>query len=142
MIDVEVRTRADVDAAPLARRASWTCALLGVTRAGMGLMVVDPDEMARINGAHRGADRPTDVLSFPIDGADALDWPADGPPAELGDVIICPEAAHDPLETLVVHGVLHLLGYDHEEDDGEMLALQDRLVAEAEDEARDGDGRA
>ncbi|MDX6647199.1 MAG: Endoribonuclease YbeY, partial [Miltoncostaeaceae bacterium] len=42
-----------------------------------------------------------------------------------------PEAAEDPLTTLAVHGLLHLLGYDHEADDGEMLALQDELVAEA-----------
>lgn len=134
MIEVEARSRPDVDPAPLVRRASWTCARMGVERAGMGLMVVGEDEMARINGAHRGKEEPTDVLSFPIDGADALDWPAEGPPAELGDVIICPEAARDPLETLVVHGVLHLLGLDHEADDGEMLALQDRLVAAAEAE--------
>ena len=46
-------------------------------------------------------------------------------------MVICPEAAQDPLETLAVHGLLHLLGYDHEVDEGEMLALQDRLVAEA-----------
>ena len=50
---------------------------------------------------------------------------------ELGDVVICPEAAQDPLGTLAVHGLLHLLGYDHEVDEGEMLALQDRLVDEA-----------
>jgi probable rRNA maturation factor len=105
---------------------------MGLARATVGLMVIEPEEMARINGEHRGKPEPTDVLSFPIDGADALDWDADGPPPELGDVIICPEAAQEPLETLVVHGVLHLLGYDHETDDGEMLALQDRLVDEAE----------
>lgn len=50
---------------------------------------------------------------------------------ELGDVVICPDAAQEPLATLAVHGVLHLLGWDHEVDDGEMLALQDQLVAEA-----------
>ena len=131
-----MRGRDDVDAAPLARRARWTCARLGVTRAGMGLMLVGPEEMARINGDHRGKPEPTDVLSFPIDGAEAMDWDDDGPPAELGDVVICPEAAGEPLETLVVHGVLHLLGYDHEVDHGEMLALQDRLVDEAAREGR------
>jgi probable rRNA maturation factor len=46
-------------------------------------------------------------------------------------VVICPDAAQEPLATLAVHGVLHLLGWDHEVDDGEMLALQDQLVAEA-----------
>jgi probable rRNA maturation factor len=49
-------------------------------------------------------------------------------PRELGDVVICPEHTVDMVEA-VVHGVLHLCGYDHERDDGEMLALQDRVVA-------------
>ena len=70
------------------------------------------------------------VLSA-CDGPEALEWPEDGPPPELGDVVICPDAAQEPLDTLAVHGVLHLLGWDHEVDDGEMLALQDQLVAEA-----------
>jgi probable rRNA maturation factor len=132
VIEVEARVRDDVEGAPLVRRAAWICERMGVRRATVGLMVIAPDEMARINDEHRGKAEPTDVLSFPIDGADALDWDDDGPPPELGDVIICPEAAQEPLESLVVHGVLHLLGYDHETDDGEMLALQDRLVDEAE----------
>ena len=87
--------------------------------------------MAVINGDHRGRPEPTDVLAFPVDGPEARGWRADGPPPELGDVVICPEAAREPLETLAVHGLLHLLGYDHETDEGEMLALQGRLVAEA-----------
>jgi probable rRNA maturation factor len=132
VIEVEARVRDDVEGTPLVRRAAWICERMGVRRATVGLMVIAPDEMARINDEHRGKAEPTDVLSFPIDGADALDWDDDGPPPELGDVIICPEAAQEPLESLVVHGVLHLLGYDHETDDGEMLALQDRLVDEAE----------
>jgi probable rRNA maturation factor len=94
-------------------------------------MVVDPEEMAAINGEHRGTPEPTDVLAFPVDGPEAMDWPHEGPPPELGDVVICPQAATEPLETLAVHGLLHLLGYDHETDEGQMLALQDRLVAEA-----------
>jgi probable rRNA maturation factor len=68
-------------------------------------------------------DQATDVLSFPIDE----DEPVAGP-RELGDVVICPEHTVDMVEA-VVHGVLHLCGYDHERDDGEMLALQDRIVA-------------
>jgi probable rRNA maturation factor len=62
------------------------------------------------------------VLSFPIDG----DGPAAGP-RELGDIVICPEQTEDLTEA-VVHGVLHLCGYDHETDGGEMLALQDRVT--------------
>ena len=128
---IEVEARGGADTAPLVARLEWVCDRLGVERATMGLMVVGPDEMAVINGDHRGRPEPTDVLAFPVDGPEARGWPADGPPPELGDVVICPEAAQEPLETLAVHGLLHLLGYDHETDEGEMLALQGRLVAEA-----------
>ncbi len=127
---IEVEARGD-GAEALVGRVVWTCERLGLDDATVGLMVVGPDEMARINGEHRGKPEPTDVLAFPVDGPEALDWPPDGPPPELGDVVICPDAAQEPLATLAVHGVLHLLGWDHEVDDGEMLALQDRLVAEA-----------
>ena len=62
------------------------------------------------------------MLSFPIDEA----GPVAGP-RELGDVVICPEHTQDLTEA-VVHGVLHLCGYDHETDAGEMLALQARVL--------------
>jgi probable rRNA maturation factor len=78
--------------------------------------------MRELNREHRGLDEPTDVLSFPVDEG--------GPPAgprELGDVVICPEHTRD-LNEAVVHGVLHLCGYDHETDEGQMLALQDRIM--------------
>ncbi len=130
MIEVEARG-GHADVAPLVARLVWVCGRLGVERATMGLMVVGADEMAAINGEHRGTPVPTDVLAFPVDGPDALDWPADGPPPELGDVVICPELAQEPLGTLAVHGLLHLLGYDHEVDEGQMLELQDQLVDEA-----------
>lgn len=132
MIDVEARAEVPCDLAALVRTLRWACARLGLTRASLGLMVVGPDEMAEINARHRGRPEPTDVLAFPVDGPEALrDWPADAPPPELGDVVICPAAAEEPLTTLALHGLLHLLGYDHETDAGEMLELQDRLVAEA-----------
>ncbi len=81
-------------------------------------------EITRLNREHRGIDAPTDVLSFPVDEA----GPTPGP-RELGDVVICPKHTAD-LSEAVVHGVLHLCGYDHETDEGEMLALQERVVAE------------
>jgi probable rRNA maturation factor len=62
------------------------------------------------------------VLSFPIDEDSVV-----AGPRELGDVVICPEHTEDVVEA-VVHGVLHLAGYDHEADDGEMLALQDSVM--------------
>ena len=132
MIEVEARAAPDAAAADLAALAEVlraVCARLGVERATVGLLLVGPEEMARVNAEHRGKPEPTDVLSFPVDGPDVLDgWPADGPPPELGDILICPAAAQEPLTTLAVHGLLHLLGYDHEVDRGEMLALQDELI--------------
>jgi probable rRNA maturation factor len=132
VIEVEVRAGAGADAAPLVARVVWACERLGIARATMGLMLVEAGEMADLNGRFRGKQEPTDVLAFPVDGPEVLEgWPTDGPPPELGDVIICPAAAEEPLTTLAVHGLLHLLGYDHEVDDGEMLALQDELVGAA-----------
>ena len=63
------------------------------------------------------------MLSFPVDEAGTV-----AGPRELGDVVICPEHTEDLTEA-VVHGVLHLCGHDHETDGGEMLALQDRVMA-------------
>ena len=62
------------------------------------------------------------MLSFPIDGAGGV-----AGPRELGDVVICPEHAAD-LDQATVHGVLHLCGYDHEADNGEMLALEHTVM--------------
>jgi probable rRNA maturation factor len=89
----------------------------------LAIELVSEDRIRELNRDHRGKDEPTDVLSFPIDE----DGPVVGP-RELGDVVICPEHTADMVEA-VVHGVLHLCGYDHEHDDGQMLALQDRVVA-------------
>ena len=83
---------------------------------------MDSERIRELNRDHRGRDEPTDVLSFPVDEA----APVAGP-RELGDVIICPEHTEDLTEA-VVHGVLHLCGYDHETDSGEMLALQARVL--------------
>lgn len=135
LIEVEARLGGGAeptDLDPLVDRILFTCERLGLGRATVGLVVVSPAEMASINGEHRGKPEPTDVLSFPVDGPEALDWPDDGPPPELGDILICPEASQEPLTTLAVHGLLHLVGYDHEVDDGEMLALQDDIVDAAD----------
>ena len=83
---------------------------------------MDADAIRALNREHRNLDRPTDVLSFPLDEG----GPSAGP-RELGDVVICAEHTEDLIEA-VVHGVLHLCGYDHESDDGEMLALQRRVL--------------
>ena len=112
--------------APEELRAPAEAALraAGVQDGHLALALVDEREIARLNAEHRGLDEPTDVLSFPVDGAgdDAAG------PRELGDVVICLEHTRDVPEA-VVHGVLHLCGYDHETDDGEMLALQRQVLA-------------
>jgi probable rRNA maturation factor len=88
----------------------------------LAIAFVTPDRIRELNREHRGKDAPTDVLSFPVDGAEAATGPR-----ELGDVVVCPEHTEDLVEA-VVHGVLHLCGHDHEADDGEMLSLQDEVV--------------
>ena len=89
----------------------------------LAIVLVDGERIRELNRSHRARDKPTDVLSFPVDEAGAAVGPR-----ELGDVVICPEHTND-LREAVVHGVLHLCGYDHESDAGEMLTLQDRIMA-------------
>jgi probable rRNA maturation factor len=96
----------------------------GLARGHLSVELVGEDRIRELNREHRGRDRPTDVLSFPIDGAGEAVGPR-----ELGDVVICPAHSADMREA-TVHGVLHLCGYDHEADDGEMLALQARVMGE------------
>jgi len=93
-------------------------AAAGVNDGHLAVELVDEERIRELNRAHRGLDSPTDVLAFPIDGVE----PTAGP-RELGDVAICSQHCSDLTEA-AVHGVLHLCGYDHETDGGEMLALQ------------------
>jgi probable rRNA maturation factor len=121
-LDVDVLGGA-LDAEQVRRACLLAAASAGVEDGHVAVSFVDAEEIAALNAEHRGKAGPTDVLSFPVDG--------DGPVAgerELGDVVICPEHTVDLTEA-VVHGVLHLVGMDHETDDGEMLALQAEIVA-------------
>jgi probable rRNA maturation factor len=112
--------------APDELRAAVEAALraAGVEDGHVAVELVDAERIRALNREHRGRDAPTDVLAFPIDGA----GPTAGP-RELGDVAICPQHCSDVTEA-AVHGVLHLCGYDHEADEGEMLALQERVMAD------------
>ncbi|HSD23099.1 MAG TPA: rRNA maturation RNase YbeY [Solirubrobacterales bacterium] len=94
----------------------------GVSDGHIGVEVVGEGRMRTLNYAARGVDEATDVLAFPID-----DQQQDSGPRELGDVFICPAKATDVTEA-AVHGTLHLCGYDHETDSGEMLALQAKVM--------------
>ena len=97
-------------------------AAAGVGEGHLGVELVEEERIRELNNLYRGVDAPTDVLAFPIDELD----PVAGP-RELGDVAICPPHCSDVTEA-AVHGVLHLCGYDHETDAGEMLALQDDVM--------------
>lgn len=99
-------------------------AAAGVGDGHLAVEIVDASRIRELNREHRGKDAPTDVLAFPIDELE----PVAGP-RELGDVAVCPEHCSDVTEA-AVHGALHLCGYDHEADGGEMLALQERVLAE------------
>jgi probable rRNA maturation factor len=128
--------------AELRRLSILAAASAGIREGHLAIEFVDARRIARLNAEHRGEPGPTDVLSFPIDGVapPAEHGPIAAPQAhvlrgaidcgdrELGDVVICPEQTVDVREA-VVHGVLHLVGMDHETDDGEMLALQRELLA-------------
>ena len=117
----------DLTDVPEQLRAAVAAALAAaaVEDGHLAVEVVGEDRIRELNREHRGVDAPTDVLSFPLDGA----GPVAGP-RELGDVAICPERCADmTLAEPTVHGVLHLCGYNHEVDDGEMLALQAEVLA-------------
>jgi probable rRNA maturation factor len=105
------------------RLLALSLASAGIETGHVAVEFVSAERIAELNAEHRGEAGPTDVLSFPIDGAE----PSPGP-AELGDIVICPEHTAD-LREAIVHGALHLTGMDHESDDGEMLAVQREIMA-------------
>jgi probable rRNA maturation factor len=105
--------------------------------------LVDEPTMTEFNRRYMGREGPTDVLSFPMD--ELRPAPDDEPETDgiLGDMLLCPQYAaaqaqsfsrtpEDEMRLLTIHGILHLLGYDHAEPDEEreMFALQARLLAE------------
>jgi probable rRNA maturation factor len=118
--------REDLPSEPeIVKLVSLAIATAGVHDGHVAIAFVDADRITELNLEHRGKEGPTDVLSFPIDEADLVP----GPPTlrELGDVVICPPHTENIREA-IVHGALHLVGMDHETDEGEMLALQAELL--------------
>lgn len=115
------------------------------TEVAISLIAVAP--MTALNESHMDKSGPTDVLSFPLEELDPGTLPevlADGPPVNLGDVFICPQVVadnassagvrlRDEMALMVVHGLLHLLGYDHVVDsEAEQMEQRERdLMAAA-----------
>jgi probable rRNA maturation factor len=148
MIEVEVfgatLASGGPSAAVVRRLCEEAAGSAGVRDGHVAIEFVDAGRIAALNAEYRGLSRPTDVLSFPIDGAEPIDGAgsledglstavecAAAVERELGDIVICPEHTTN-LREAVVHGMLHLLGMDHETDDGEMLALQRKLLRQAD----------
>ena len=144
LVEVFNRTRVRVDEEAVARLVAGVLEAEGVENAEASVELVGERRMRALNAEHRGKDEVTDVLSFPLDDADegpgaaAAGGPA-GPPRLLGDVVVCArqalrQARADSLPpalelaVLLVHGTLHLLGYDHETDAGQMALRQAELL--------------
>ena len=125
MVEVEVANRSGVavsedEAVRLVRRVLGE---EGIADGELGLAFVGGEEARALKREHLGIDETPDVLSFPIDGREEL--PA-GVPRQLGDVVVCPEVVGEDWREPLVHGLLHLLGYDHGE---EMEAREEALQA-------------
>ncbi len=123
MVGIEVSNRSgvDVDEEAAVEVAQRVLAAEGLGDGELGLAFVGPEEIRKLKRDHLGLDEATDVLSFPIDGRDPV--PADVPRA-LGDVVLCPQVVGDRWREPLVHGLLHLLGYDH---GAEMKAREEAL---------------
>ena len=115
MIDVETSNRSGmpVDEDAAVELAARVLAAEGVADGELGLSFVAPNEIRALKYEHLGVDEATDVLSFPLDRRDAL---PEGMPRALGDVVLCPQIVGSGWRGPLVHGLLHLLGYDHGEE--------------------------
>jgi len=112
MVTVELANRsgAEVEEDAAVELARSVLAAEGVEDGELGLLFVGPEEMQALKREHLGVDEVTDVLSFPIDGRVEL---PEGVPRQLGDAVLCPQVVGDTWREPLVHGLLHLLGYDH-----------------------------
>jgi probable rRNA maturation factor len=112
VVEVEVANRSglEVDESRVADVARRVLAAEGVAEGELGIAFVPPEEIRALKREHLGLDEETDVLSFPIDGRDEL---PDAVPRQLGDAVLCPEVVGAEWRAPLVHGLLHLLGYDH-----------------------------
>jgi probable rRNA maturation factor len=137
---IEVVNRQRAKAVDLKRAAQLARAVLnkiGEADAALTISFIHDRQMRQLNREYRGLDKPTDVLSFAYHEADD-ELEAAESPQHLGDLIISVETAERyagelalsfarEIEHLVIHGTLHLAGYDHETDNGEMNRLERRL---------------
>lgn len=141
-IEVLNETEVDIDVTEFAQIATYVLEQLHVSpHCECSIIFIDPQPMEELHIKWMDLTGPTDVMSFPMDelrpGTDTNPTPA----GALGDIVICPQVAHrqaleaghsaaEEMLLLTVHGLLHLLGYDHAEpeDERHMFALQRQLL--------------
>ena len=121
-VDVDNRSGMEVDEAAAVTLARGVLLGEGIEDGELGIAFVGIEEMRALKREYLGVDEATDVLSFPIDGRDAL---APGLPRQLGDAVLCPQLVGDAWQAPLVHGLLHLLGYDH----GDEMEARERAHA-------------
>ena len=143
-VDVLNESGVDADVLALTRLCRFVMRRMRLHPATeLTLRLVDADTIAVLNRQWMGKDGPTDVLSFPMDELTPGRDDEESPEGYLGDIALCPQVAEqqapaaghttaDEVDLLTVHGILHLLGYDHAEPDEhrEMFGLQGRLLVE------------
>lgn len=150
-VDVLNESGADVDVVALTRLCRFAMRRMRLHPATeLTLRLVDPATIAVLNKQWMGKEGPTDVLSFPMDELTPGRDGEEAPEGYLGDIALCPQVAEqqapaaghttqDEVNLLTVHGILHLLGYDHAEpaEHKEMFGVQGRLLLEWQ-QAADG----
>lgn len=109
-VETENRSGAEADEEAATELARRVLAGEGVDEGEVGIVFVGPDEIRTLKREHLGVDETTDVLSFPIDGLEEL---PEGVPRALGDVVLCPQVVGEEWRRPLVHGLMHLLGYEH-----------------------------
>jgi probable rRNA maturation factor len=141
-VEINNESGVAVDEAALVRLASFVMQQLRIhPLAELSILLVDEPTMTSYHVKYLGEDGPTDVLSFPMDELRPPNDDEEPPEGLLGDIVLCPtvtgrqaaehgRTAAEETEYLLVHGLLHLLGYDHAEPDekAEMFALKDNLL--------------
>jgi probable rRNA maturation factor len=123
-VEIENRSGEPVDESAVAGLCRAALTAEAIDEGDVGVAFVGPDEMRTLKREHLGVDEATDVLSFPIDGLAEL---PPGVPRQLGDVVICPQVVGDEWRWPLVHGLLHLLGYEH----GDAMENRERELVSA-----------
>jgi len=150
-VEINNESGVAVDEAGLVRLANFALEQLRIhPQAELSIVCVDEPTMESYHEKYLGEDGPTDVLSFPMDELRPPDDDEEPPEGLLGDIVLCPavtgrqaaehgRTADAEAEYLMVHGLLHLLGFDHAEpaEKAEMFGLKDTLLAAWEQQRPD-----